>query len=55
MNCDYYRFLLVRTYKDGSVEVVEKTDSEEELMHLFMKHKTDEQLDFFRYDIYTTY
>lgn len=52
MSCNYYRFLLVRTYKDGAAEIVATTDSEEEIMHLFMQHRTYEQPDFFRYDIY---
>ena len=52
MSCDYYRFLLVITYKDGKAEIVATTDSEEEIMHLFMKHRTYGQQDFFRYDIY---
>ena len=59
MRCDEFRFLLIKTTKEGAVFVIASSDNEEEIGEAYLFHNRiyEEEIKagLFRYDMYKEY
>ena len=59
MSCDNFMFLLVRTYKDGQIEVLSASDDQEKIEREYLEYVKDNGNRYksgeFRYDLYKLY
>ena len=55
MSCDNFMFLLVRTFKDGRIDLISASDNEEEIGRAYLSCKAYEQVGEYRYDLYKLY